>query len=253
METSATAEPGLARPGLATGFLGCLDYAQATGLQNRIRDALEAGVGLEHLLLLEHPHIYTCGRNASRADLVASPAWLAGRGVAVEESDRGGQVTYHGPGQLVGYPILDLNPDRRDIRRYVCDLQEVLIRTLRDFAIDAEPGLPDRPAGVWVGEHKIASIGVHLRRWLTTHGFALNVSTDLAYFSGIVPCGLTGVKMTSMKNLGAGDTSLADVANSCSTHFCEVFGRRPRPLDIDLGMSNGARKKNTPAMFHQPA
>ena len=209
---------------LRIDFLGRVDYDEATRLQEEARQALADRDGPERLLLLEHPPVYTLGRGATREDLLATSEWLQSRGVRVVECDRGGQITYHGPGQLVGYPILDLNPDRRDIRRYVVDLQEVLVRTLADYGVEAEPGLPDRPAGVWIGPSKIASIGVHLRRWLTSHGFALNVATDLAYFDGIVPCGLSGVRMTSMENQGA-TADFADVTESCANRFCEVFGR----------------------------
>ena len=175
---------------------------------------------LRQAITLEHPPVFTLGRNADRGDLLATSQWLQSRGMTVVECDRGGQVTYHGPGQLVGYPILDLNPDRRDIRRYILDLQEVLMRTLADYGVEAEPGLPDRPAGVWIGSSKIASIGVHLRRWLTSHGFALNVATDLTHFDGIVACGLSGVGMTSMQNLGVA-ADLPDVAERCAKRFCE--------------------------------
>ena len=148
---------------LEVRYLGRIGYAEAVRLQEKARHRLIDGRGEEQLLLLEHPSVYTLGRNADLGDLVATPEWLAAHRVSVEETDRGGEITYHGPGQLVGYPILDLNPDGRDIRRYICDLQRLLILTLADFDLEAEPGLPDRPAGVWVGSLKIASIGVHLR------------------------------------------------------------------------------------------
>ncbi len=170
-------------------------------LQLAARAALKAGEGPERLLLLEHPHVYTLGRNASEADILAGPDWLRAREIEVVECDRGGQVTYHGPGQLVGYPIVNLSPDRRDVRRYVRDLQQVLIRTLADYGITAEGRDGQAFVGVWAGEEKIASIGVHLSRWITTHGFALNVSTDLSYFAGIIPCGLHQVRMTSIERL----------------------------------------------------
>jgi lipoyl(octanoyl) transferase len=152
--------------------------------------------------------------------------------VEVCESDRGGEVTYHGPGQLVGYPILDLNPDRRDIRRYVRDLQEVLVRTLAELGIEAQGGGSEpEPIGVWVGERKIASIGVHLRRWRTTHGFALNVFTDLSYFSGIVPCGLPGLDVVSVLSLTGVRMELDDVARRCAGHFAQAFERTLVPME----------------------
>src|ERR1700753_3970111 len=190
---------------LAWRFLGSVPYREGLALQESLRQPLreasraraaglppeadgEAAAGdgdaaarpAAQLLLLEHPHVYTLGRNASAADVLADPTWLARRGVEVVECDRGGQVTYHGPGQLVGSPILDLAPDRRDVRRYVRDLEEVLIRTLADFGVAATVRPGAEHIGVWVGEEKIAAIGVHLSRWITTHGFALNVAPDLS-------------------------------------------------------------------------
>ena len=206
-------------------FLGRVPYAEALALQLAARAALKSGEGPERFLLLEHPHVYTLGRNASGADVLAGPEWLAVRGVEVVECDRGGQVTYHGPGQLVGYPVVNLSPDRRDVRRYVRDLQEVLIRTLAGYGITAEPREGQELIGVWVGEEKIASIGVHLSRWITTHGFALNVATDLSHFAGIIPCGLHGVGMTSIERLTGARPTLAAVAGVCARHFAAVFDR----------------------------
>jgi lipoyl(octanoyl) transferase len=157
--------------------------------------------------------------------VLASPQWLAARGIEVAECDRGGQVTYHGPGQLVGYPVVNLSPDRRDIRRYVRDLQEVLIRTLAEYGVAARPGEEAAFIGVWAGDEKIASIGVHLSRWITTHGFALNVATDLSYFAGIIPCGLQQVRMTSIERLTGRAPDLPEIAAVCVRHFGEVFGR----------------------------
>jgi len=209
-------------------ILGRVPYAEALALQLEARAALKSGEGPERLLLLEHPHVYTLGRNASGADVLAGPEWLAAKGVEVVECDRGGQVTYHGPGQLVGYPILNLSPDRRDIRRYVRDLQEVLIRTLGSYGIAARPGEGQENIGVWVGEEKIASIGVHLSRWITTHGFALNVATDLSYFAGIIPCGLRGIGMTSIERITGRAPALAEVAAVLAGHFARIFDREPR-------------------------
>ena len=214
----------LRRP-LHCDFLGRIPYQEAVEMQLAVRDALKRGEGPEHLLLLEHPHVYTLGRNATRADVLASPEWLAARGVEIAECDRGGQVTYHGPGQLVGYPVVNLSPDRRDVRRYVRDLQEVLIRTLADYGVQAEARDGQAFVGVWVGEDKIASIGVHLSRWITTHGFALNVTTDLGYFAGIVPCGLKGLGLTSIERTTGRAPSLPEVAAVCARHFTEIFDR----------------------------
>jgi lipoyl(octanoyl) transferase len=206
-------------------YLGRVPYAEAVRLQLEARSALKAGEGPERLFLLEHPHVYTLGRNASEADVLASPEWLRARGVEVAECDRGGQVTYHGPGQLVGYPVVNLSPDRRDVRRYVRDLQETLIRTLTDYGIKAEGRDGQAFVGVWAGEEKIASIGVHLSRWITTHGFALNVSTDLSYFAGIIPCGLHQVRMTSIERLTGRAPELPEIAEVYARHFGEIFDR----------------------------
>jgi lipoyl(octanoyl) transferase len=217
-------ETGFRRP-LHGELLGRVPYAEAVGLQLAARAAVKSGEGPERLFLLEHPHVYTLGRNASREDVLASPEWLRTRGVEIAECDRGGQVTYHGPGQLVGYPVIDLSPDRRDVRRYVRDLQETLVRTLAGYGIAAEPRDGQEYIGVWAGEEKIASIGVHLSRWITTHGFALNVSTDLSYFAGIIPCGLHQVRMTSIERLLGRAPALPEIAAVYARHFAEVFDR----------------------------
>lgn len=215
---------------LRWSFLGRVPYREAVALQEELRQALRGGgpaaPRAEHLLLLEHPHVYTLGRNASAADVLASPEWLRQRRIEVVESDRGGQVTYHGPGQLVGYPILDLSPDRRDVRRYVRDLEEVLIRTLAGFGIAAEVRPGASFIGVWAGGEKIAAIGVHLSRWITTHGFALNVAPDLSLYAGIVPCGLRQDGVTSMARLLGAAPPLAVVAADLAGHFGEVFARQ---------------------------
>ena len=209
-------------------FLGRVPYFQGEALQRAARAAVkqgEDGEETERFFLLEHPNVYTLGRNASPADILASPAWLAERGFEVVECDRGGQVTYHGPGQLVGYPVLNLSPDRRDIRRYVRDLEEVLIRTLADFGVAAGRREGQEHIGIWVGEAKVASIGVHLSRWITTHGFALNVTTDLGLFAGIIPCGLSQVRMTSIAAETGRAPTLAEVAARAAAHFGVVFDR----------------------------
>ena len=206
-------------------FLGRIPYREGVELQLATREAVKRGTGPEHLLLLEHPPVYTLGRNASAADILAGPEWLAARGIEVAECDRGGQVTYHGPGQLVGYPIVNLSPDRRDVRRYVRDLQEVLIRTVAEYGVRAEPRDGQAFVGVWAGEDKIASIGVHLSRWVTTHGFALNVSTNLADFAGIIPCGLRGIGLTSIERLTGRAPALPEIAAVCARHFGEIFDR----------------------------
>ncbi|MEE2775939.1 MAG: lipoyl(octanoyl) transferase LipB [Acidobacteriota bacterium] len=239
---------------LRSGYLGRVDYTTALewqhALRQRILDRTVAG-GADvtahadaenHLLLLEHPPVFTLGRNASQEHILAEQAWLADRGIEVHEADRGGEVTFHGPGQLVGYPIVDLKPDRRDIRRYVRDLQEVLMRTLAEYGIRADPGLDGRPVGVWVKGRKIASIGVHLRHWVSTHGFALNVSTDLSYFSGIVACGMPKAPMTTLAELTNEAPDLPTIAETVATHFREVFSAYPgAPLSrAELTRTGGA-------------
>jgi len=216
---------------LEWSFLGRLSYQAADELQRALRDRVRGSRRTEYLLLLEHSHVYTLGRNADHGDILVDREWLQSRQAEVCASDRGGQVTYHGPGQLVGYPVLSLSPDRRDLRRYVRNLQEVLVRTLVDLGLTAEPRHRTEEIGVWVENRKIASIGVHVSRWITTHGFALNVSTDLSYFAGIVPCGLQGVEMTSVEAITGRRADLATVATHCARHLSEIFDRQPTRVE----------------------
>ncbi len=204
-------------------FLGRVPYGEAVALQERTRDEVRRG-GPDRLLLLEHPHVYTLGRNADAGEVRAARDALAAQGIEVAPTDRGGKVTYHGPGQLVGYPILDLaRLGRRDVRRYVRDLQEVLVRTLADYDLAAEPRqMPE--TGVWVRGTKVVSFGIHIQRWVTTHGFALNVTSDLSFFAGIVPCGLDGVEMASIESLTGERPPLAEVARHVAAHLADVFG-----------------------------
>ncbi len=229
---SSEASASLPRRTLRWAYLGGVPYAPIAALQEDLREEIHAGAGDEHLLLLEHdPPVYTLGRNASRADVVAGEAWRTAQGIEVHETNRGGQVTYHGPGQLVGYPILDLDPDRRDVRRYVQDIQRVLILTLADFGVEARPREGREHIGVWVGEAKIASIGVHLSRWITIHGFALNVTTDLAVFGGIVACGLPEVRMTSIEQQIGRAVPLEQVARRAAAHLLAIFDRDSREVE----------------------
>lgn len=222
--------------------MGRVPYAATAALQVELREALRRGEGPERFLLLEHEPVFSLGRNATVADVLWSASELAEHGVEVQPTDRGGQVTFHGPGQLVGYPILDLNPDRRDIRRYVRDLQEVLVRTLADFTVAAAGGEGDH-IGVWTGTRKIASIGVHLSRWRTTHGFALNVAPDLALFGGIVACGMPTVEMTSIARERGASPALEDVAARVREHFGAVFERELEedPALALVGVGEAAR------------
>lgn len=217
-------------------WLGRRPYGPTFALQEQIRSDLKNGEGPERLLLLEHDPVFTIGRNADETDVLVGREWLEQEGVEVWESNRGGQVTYHGPGQLVGYPIVSLNPDRRDIGLYVRNLQEVLIRTLADFGIEARRREGKEFIGVWVGDEKIASIGVHLSRWITLHGFALNVTTKLDHFGGIVACGLDDVVMTSMEEHMSAAPSMEELASRVAAQFGEVYEREMcRPFDSDSG------------------
>ena len=199
--------------------LGRLGWAEAFEMQQQLVANRKEGRVPDQLLLVEHPHTITLGRNGHAENVLASADVLARAGIQFHSTDRGGDVTYHGPGQLVGYPILDLREWKRDVGAYMRAVEEVLIATLLDFGIEGGriPGL----TGVWVGGHKIAALGVHLSRWVTSHGFALNVNTDLDYFRYIVPCGLTR-PVTSMAECGVRAT-LARVSQSVAVHFGRVF------------------------------
>lgn len=202
--------------------LGLVDYADALRIQREKVAQRKAGAIPETLLLLEHPHVYTLGRNARPENVLKPVEWLASRGAQVFETDRGGDVTYHGPGQLVGYPILDLTQHRRDISWYMRSLEEVFIRTARDFGIETERCACG--AGVWVGRNKLTAMGVHLSRWVTSHGFALNVNTDLKYFEWIVPCGIRDKGVTSLAKLLGHAVDMEMVTERVVEHFGAVFG-----------------------------
>jgi lipoyl(octanoyl) transferase len=211
---------------------GRVSWDAAFALQAKAVERVKAG-GPETLFLLEHEDVITVGRNAGLGELLVSPDFLLQRGVALRVADRGGKLTYHGPGQLVAYPVLDLSPDRRDVRRYVRDLEEVLIRTAADFGVTAtRSSVPERWASVWAGNDKLAAIGVHLSHWVTTHGVALNVTTDLTRFSLIVPCGIADGGVTSIARLVPDRPAppLADVAARFVAHFAQVFERETGPL-----------------------
>jgi lipoyl(octanoyl) transferase len=208
--------------------LGIVPYSEALALQRTLVEERRAnGVG-DLLLLVEHPHVLTLGvrGDGGRSHILATDKALAARGIEVFETGRGGDITYHGPGQLVGYPIIDLKPDRQDVHRYVRDLEEVLIRTASDYGIEAGrvPGL----TGVWVGREKLAAIGVRVARWVTSHGFALNVSTDLDHFNLIVPCGIADRGVTSIERLLGRRVEIDDVAARVASRFGEVFDRLVR-------------------------
>ena len=206
--------------------MGLVSYQAALETQRALVTARQAGKTPDQLLLLQHPAVITVGVSGrSQPDhVLASSAELHDHDIEVLEVPRGGDVTYHGPGQLVGYPIIDLRPDRCDVHQYVRDLEEVLIRVVASFGVEARrrSGL----TGVWVGDYKLAAIGVRLSRWVASHGFALNVTTDLEHFRFIVPCGLVGAGVTSLEHLLESVPSWDEIEAAVSEEFARVFGRR---------------------------
>jgi lipoyl(octanoyl) transferase len=203
--------------------LGLIPYGQALKLQRELVEERRAGRVPDLLILLQHPPVITLGvkGDGGRSNLVATAERLVELGVDVSETGRGGDVTYHGPGQIVGYPILDLKPDRCDVHRYVRDLEEVMIRVCADYGVNA--GRISGLTGAWVGDEKIGAIGVRISRWITSHGFAFNVTTNLADFQLIVPCGLTNHGVTSLEKATGRDLSMPDVEDSVIRHFANVF------------------------------
>ncbi len=212
--------------------LGLTPYAPAWELQRQLVAARKAGSIPDVLLLCEHPHVITQGRNGKREHLLASDNVLRQMGVEYHVTDRGGDITYHGPGQLVGYPILKLDEIRRDVVWYVRQLEEAMIRATAEFGINARRS--QGKTGVWVdasrGEEKLAAIGVHLSRWVTSHGFAYNVATDLRYFDLIVPCGIPDRKPASLEALLGRAVCREDAGAALAKHFGAVFGREMRPV-----------------------
>jgi lipoyl(octanoyl) transferase len=218
----------MAEPELWVAHLGTLPYREGVQLQERIRARRQAGEIPDALLLLEHPPVYTKGRRSEPSDLPMGEDWYRLQGIEVEDSDRGGRVTYHGPGQLVGYPIMAV----RDVPVYVKTMESAIVRALADEGIGAE--VRDRPfTGVWAGESKIGSIGVHISRGVTTHGFAINVDNDLQPFEWIVPCGIEHVRMTSVcRETGRAD-HLSCFRKRMAHAFSQAFGRRQRLVSLE--------------------
>jgi lipoyl(octanoyl) transferase len=212
--------------------LGIVGYRDALVLQQRLVEERRAGLVPDLLLLLEHPPVITLGvrGDGGRSHIVASEERLASLGVEVSETGRGGNVTYHGPGQVVGYPILDLRPDRCDVHRYVRDVEDVMIRTCADYGVVARriAGL----TGAWVGDRKIGAIGVRISRWITSHGFAFNVNTDLDAFKLIVPCGIADRGVTSLQDVLGRQLALDQVGDALSYHFGVVFDRQVTPAAV---------------------
>ena len=213
---------------------GIVTYQDGLDLQRKRIAQRKAQEIPDTLILLEHPHVFTLGRNARRENLLVSPDWLRKAGVQLFETDRGGDITYHGPGQLVGYPIFDLTKHRRDIAWYMRSVEEALIRLASDYGIGASriKGI----TGVWVGNEKLAAMGVHVGRWVTSHGFALNVNTDLRYFGWIVPCGIRGKGVTSLEKLLGHRIVMDEVRERVIGHFSAVFGlemeTKPQPARV---------------------
>jgi lipoyl(octanoyl) transferase len=207
--------------------LGRLEYGAALGVQKETERAVLAGEQPDTLLLVEHPHTLTLGRGATSAGILTPQEILEARGVSVFETNRGGKVTYHGLGQVVGYPVINLSPEREDVHRYVRDLEEVLIRALSDFGIEGFriKGL----TGVHTAEGKVAAIGVHIARWVTTHGFALNVNTDLSFFNLIIAC--EGEPVTSMRKLLKRELRMRAVEDRLIARFAEVFEMTPEEAE----------------------
>jgi len=211
--------------------LGVVPYADALELQRALVEDRKAGRIPDTLLLLQHPHVLTIGvKKDGRQHILAAPETLTARGVEVFETGRGGDVTYHGPGQLVGYPIIDLNPDRRDVHLYVRDLEAVMIGVCADYGLTAErvKGM----SGAWVGDAKIGAIGVRISRWVTSHGFAFNVTTDLDFFNLIIPCGIAGKTVTSLASELGRPVSLAEVEEAFIRHFSAAFTKLPAQVSF---------------------
>jgi lipoate-protein ligase B len=203
--------------------INTVPYRDALELQRQAAARRQDNESGDSIFLLEHPPVITLGRNADGSALLVTEEALRSRGVELVETDRGGDVTFHGPGQLIGYPVLALEPGRRDIGRYVKDLEEVLIRTLAGFDIPSRRDEKNR--GVWTQNGKIASVGIRIARWVTSHGFALNVTTDLSYFTLINPCGIAGCRMTSMQRELGTAPDMRAVKSSIADHFSSVFER----------------------------
>jgi lipoyl(octanoyl) transferase len=224
--------------------LGLVPYADALAMQRALVEERRADRVPDLLLLLQHPAVITLGvkGDGGRANVVASPARLAELGIEVEDTGRGGDVTYHGPGQIVGYPILDLRPDRCDVHRYVRDVEEVMIRVCADYGVTA--GRIHRLTGAWVGDDtsapqraaKIGAIGVRISRWITSHGFAFNVSTALDHFGLIVPCGIADRGVTSLAHVTGRAVPVEEVEDALARHFAAVFDRQPMPVPVSAGV-----------------
>jgi lipoyl(octanoyl) transferase len=200
---------------------GTVSYQEAWDLQRTIHLMRTSGAIEDTLLLLEHPHTYTLGKTADRTNLIGSEEYLEKNGISVFEIDRGGDITYHGPGQIVGYPIIDLNKWKPDTHLYLRNLEEVIIKVLAEYGI--ESGRKPEYTGVWVGESKIAAIGIRVSRWVTMHGFAFNINTDLELFNGIIPCGIKDKEVTSLSRLLKREINIDEVKQKLRDQFVLHF------------------------------
>jgi lipoyl(octanoyl) transferase len=222
-------------------WLGRVDYGEALRLQRELAARrIDGGIG-DVLLLLEHPRTITLGRGADRSNLLLSPEDAASQGISICEVDRGGDVTWHGPGQLVGYPIIDLAAHRRDVHWYLRELEGALVDTLCAFGIESRRFPPH--TGVWVGDRKIAAIGVKVSRWVTTHGFALNVTAPAEEFSGIVPCGIRDYGVTSILEVTGREFSLLEVAREGVRVFSRRFGNTAGQEEFPQGLLTAESEK----------
>lgn len=231
---------------LAVVNLGLTEYKACWDLQRRVFDLRAEGVIPDTLLLTEHHHVYTIGKSGDENHLLAADKELQSKGIAVFHNDRGGNITYHGPGQLVGYPILDLNGFYLDLHRYLRDLEEVIIRTLGHYGIEGRR--VQEYTGVWVGDEKICAIGVKSGRWITMHGFAFNVNTDLSHFSRIIPCGIFEKGITSMQEVLCKPVDLAEMSGILTVKFGEVFGVGPVAMPLQQIVSG---EFSSQAVVHQ--
>jgi lipoate-protein ligase B len=217
-------------------WLGLFSYADALNLQMQICELKKQGFDKDVLLLLEHPPTITFGRNGKRDHLLVKEEYLKSRGIDLLDVDRGGDVTFHGPGQLVGYPILSLQPQERDVHKYMHNLEESLILLLEAYGITGSR--EDALTGVWTQTGKIAALGVHISRWITRHGFALNVNTDLSFFDLIIPCGITGRKIASMQRILSHSFSMEEIVERYIPIFGSLWNRKIIPVN-----ESGLREK----------
>ncbi len=206
---------------LLVSDLGLIDYKKAWDLQKELFEERQNSVKDDILLLLEHPHTYTLGKTADRSNLIGNDEFLRKKNISVYDIDRGGDITYHGPGQIVGYPILNLAFWEKDTGKYLRGLEEIIIRVCRDYGVDCSR--KEKYTGVWIEDRKICAIGIKVKNWITMHGFALNVNTDLSLFDGIIPCGIKNKQVTSLQKELGKEIDISEVKEKISGHFKSYF------------------------------